>query len=84
MEVEEYADAEPLLLANYKGLKQNEGHILPQEKDARCGCAASPALRRLGQIGQGCQVARELAARRPIGRKIKPSLSGFGRSAIGR
>jgi tetratricopeptide (TPR) repeat protein len=34
MEVQEYADAEPLLLASYKGLKQNEADIAPEEKDS--------------------------------------------------
>ena len=36
MEVEEYADAEPLLLANYEGLAQKEAQIPPEEKT---GCA---------------------------------------------
>jgi tetratricopeptide (TPR) repeat protein len=66
MEVEEYADAEPLLLANYKGLKQNEGRILPQEKDA----LLRDAVARLAQLydawGKSDKAAKwrqELAAR---------------------
>jgi tetratricopeptide (TPR) repeat protein len=41
MEVEEYADAELLLLANYNGLKQNETQIAREEKDALLRDAAA-------------------------------------------
>jgi serine/threonine protein kinase/tetratricopeptide (TPR) repeat protein len=66
MEVGEYADAEPLLVANFEGLKQNEGHIPPQEKDSLLRDAIARLVELYDAWGKPDEAAKwrqELAAR---------------------
>ena len=58
MEVEEYADAEPLLLANYEGLKQKEAQIPPEEKDALLRDAAARLVQLYDAWGKPDQAGR--------------------------
>ncbi|HEX2473438.1 MAG TPA: tetratricopeptide repeat protein [Lacipirellulaceae bacterium] len=66
MEVEEYADAEPLLLANYEGLKQNELQILPAERETLLRDAIARLVQLYdfwGKPDKAAEWRQELAAR---------------------
>ena len=57
-----YAEAEPLLIGGYEGLKAEAGSR--RQPEAACAAAAAdrPVLRGLGQAGQGGRVAGETGA----------------------
>jgi hypothetical protein len=68
MEVQEFADAEPLLLDNYEGLTQNEAQIRPDEKDALLRDAIARLIRLYDAWGKPDEAAKwrkELPAARP-------------------
>jgi hypothetical protein len=68
MEVGEYAEAEPLLVANYEGLKQKQGQIAPHEKDALLRDAIARLVQLYDAWGKPDKAAKwrqELATRAP-------------------
>ena len=74
-----YAEAEPLVVAGYEGMKAREARITvpDQSRSARGGRAGGPAVRGLGQARPGDGVEGEAGPGRPARRRLRPALNGL-------